>query len=182
MAAKDFINWVERRSIILRGMLSLGPLDVLDPLKLAQQMDVPVCTPYDILGLPTALLAQLLSGDGDSWSAGALPLPGNKWVILFNPTHPPTRIRATLMEELSHIFLKHPPSKIETKNGLIERTYKKSFETQAFWVGAAALLPITVMNKSKKSGITRQILANTYGVSIDLVKFRENVTRIILSP
>jgi len=178
LASADFINWVERRGLSLRRILNLGPLDVLDPERLAQKMGIPIYTPYDIEGLSPEILTHLLSSDG--WSAGSLPLQGGKWVILINPTHPPTRNRATLMEELSHIYLGHPPSKIENNNGFMERSYKKTHETQAYWVGAAALLPSTLMSNTKARGMSRHLLATGCGVSEDLVKFRENVTGIKL--
>lgn len=85
------------------------------------------------------------------------------------------------MEELSHIYLKHPPSKLQTRDGFVERSYKKTYETQAYWVGAAALLPLAVMINAKRNETSRYNLASSYGVSTGLVKFRENVTGTRLS-
>jgi hypothetical protein len=83
-------------------------------------------------GLSQEDACQLLVADAESWSAGSVHLPGDRVGIMTNPTHAPTRIRATIMEELAHIYLKHPPSQLISVNGLCIRSFKKTHETQAY--------------------------------------------------
>ncbi|WP_333257707.1 ImmA/IrrE family metallo-endopeptidase [Microcoleus sp. B5-C4] len=122
--SKHFLDWIERRGQELRCRLSLEPTAALNPYKLAQTMEVRVVSPLDILELAPCLLDQLLVQDSDSWSGGTLPLPNGKTIVVLNPNHSETRKRATLMEELAHVFLGHTPSSlmVESMAGITQRT------------------------------------------------------------
>jgi hypothetical protein len=61
------------------------------------------------------------------------------------------------------------------------RSYKKSQETQAYWTGSAALVPLALMKQSQATGIQREALAKHCGVSVDLIKFRETITKVKLN-
>jgi len=109
-------------------------------------------------------------------------MPDGDVVIVLNPNHPETRKHATLMEELSHIHLAHTPTQlIVIDGGPAFRSFKKTQETQAYWVGAAALVPRAALERAKRNKADRQVLAKYFGVSRDLVAFRENVTGVRLS-
>jgi hypothetical protein len=84
------------------------------------------------------------------------------------------------MEELVHIDLQHPPSQIMRSGGLAMRSYNKTNETQAYWIGTAALVTRQRLQLAEQDGATREVLAKECGVSRDLVKFREQVTGIRL--
>lgn len=156
-------------------------MGVLDPHELARGMGVRVLSPGDIPGMDRADLRRLLVEDRDGWSAGSIRLPNGRMLIVLNPTHPPTRKRATLMEELAHVHLGHKPSQlILLDGGIAVRSFKKSQETEAYWVGAAALLPRVVLQHASSNGITKAALAESRGVSEQLVTFRERVTGIEL--
>jgi hypothetical protein len=181
LAKQDFIDWVERQGQSLRPKLALSSTDKLDPYKLAVEMQVRLLTPSDTVGLTMAFLQHLLGTDSDGWSAGAFSVPDGKVFVVMNPNHAQTRRNATLMEELSHIHLKHKPTRLITiEGGIAMRDYDKSKETQAYWVGSAALLPKVVLMIAKEKGIDRNRVASTYCVSTELVKMRENITKIHL--
>jgi Zn-dependent peptidase ImmA (M78 family) len=166
----------------MRRTVQLSPLTALDALLLAQDMGVKVLTPQDVAHLPGEILAQLLRGDSDGWSAGCLRLPDGKAVIICNPNHALTRRRATIMEELAHLHLRHKGSQlINERDGTSFRSYKKSEETAAYWVGAAALLPKVAIQRAKREGVSKSLLAAQFGVSQDLVEFRQRVTKVRLS-
>lgn len=83
------------------------------------------------------------------------------------------------MEELAHIKLGHTGNALSLgQDGAGFRQYKRSEETEAYWVGAAALLPRAVMMLAKRTGVTAGTLARERGVSTALVAFREKVTGI----
>ena len=104
-------------------------------------------------------------------------LPGQKAVVILNPTHADTRKRASLMEEIAHVYLGHKPSSlIVIKGKTAMRSYKRFQETEAYWTGAAALVPLALMKQSQSAGIQREALAQYCGVSVDLIKFREKIT------
>lgn len=177
MASKHFIAWVERQAQKLRGHLRLAPTAPLDPFMLAQEMGIQVLFPTEVRDLSSTDRHQLLVVDADRWSAGALPLPNGQFAIILNPTHADTRTHATLMEELAHIYLKHEPSKLVVlDSGITQRSFKKSQETEAYWVGAAALVPLYLLQQAKANCRTRTWVARHCRVSVDLVKFRGNVT------
>ena len=175
MASPHFINWVERRGEQLRAKCDLAPFARLDPFNLAQRMEVHVIKPDDIVGVADDALEQILVLDCDSWDAGTIHLPDGRHVVVMNPKRGRERQHASLMEELSHIHLEHAPTKLQAINGIYLREWKQTHETEAYWVGAAALVPRRVI----KGGITRRIsleaLASQCGVSRQLVEFREKV-------
>lgn len=158
-------------------------MDVLDPRKLANHLGIKLFSPYDIPGLTYNVINQLLVHDTESWSAGCIMLPNMQFAIIYNPIHADTRIRASLMEELAHIYLKHEATSLITFGDSISlrSTYHKKQEDEAYWVGAAALLPLSVLKYAHHDNISRNDLAVTYSVSISLVRFRENITHIKLA-
>ena len=73
------------------------------------------------------------------------------------------------------MHLRHEASTFKVVNGIVLRDWKQKHETEAYWVGAAALVPRRVM----KGAITRRMtiidLAGECGVSRQLVEFRERI-------
>jgi hypothetical protein len=157
-------------------MLSLTPRAPLNPYALAAVMEALVFTPREIAGLRPDDHRQLVVIDPDSWSAGSIHLPNGAVGILINPTHAETRKHATLMEELAHIHLGHTPSQLILVNGMAVRSFKKTQETQAYWVGSAALVPLALLEHAHVSQLSRKEVARTCKVSPALVGFRERVT------
>ena len=154
----------------------------MDPRALAAKMRVAILSPNDIPGLAAGVLRQLLVGDPSGWSAGCLRLPSGKAIIVINPLHAESRVNATIMEELSHLNLGHAGNALAAQHdGADFRRYKRSEETEAYWVGAAALIPRVVLIRSKQAGESKLKLAGERGVSSALVTFRERVTGIRLS-
>ncbi len=179
MATPHFINWIEGQAHGLRKISGVSTFGRLNPFDLAKKMSVEVTDPLKIKQLAREILDQLF-GDSKSWSAGTLPLPDGKAIVVINSTHTETRQRASLMEELVHIKLKHKPTKLIHADGMTVRNWDQTQETQAYWVGAAALLPRCVMKGAKTLGWTIEKVATDHGVSIQLVEFREKILGIKL--
>lgn len=181
MANAQFARRIENRAQELRRKLQLGPADVLNPFTLADVMGVKVLSFDGVEGLSTAHRRRLIAEDPDGWSAGTLVLNGLPIVVL-NPTHADTRRRATLMEELSHVHLRHKPSELTImREGVAFRSFKQSQEKQAFGVGAAALIPLTLLKHAHAAAMQRTVLATHCGVSTKLVSFREQITGLRLA-
>src|SRR6185369_17560374 len=90
----------------------------LDPFKLARFAKLLV-VPYDeIEGLSDESRDHLLGEGKEMWSGGAASqtLPDGRKLIILNPTHGKNRHNATLMEEVSHVFLGHKPSRLAIEN------------------------------------------------------------------
>ncbi|MEP7148391.1 MAG: ImmA/IrrE family metallo-endopeptidase [Acidobacteriota bacterium] len=158
----------------------------LDPFELAKYAGLLVVTFGEIESLLTdETLRQLLGAGKDKWSGGAASkkLPNGKKLIILNPTHARTRHKATLMEEISHVFLGHKPSRLSIENrdkhgNVIARDYNADIEEEAYATGAAALVPYEGLKRFVEDGKTVGEIARHYNVSKALVEYRIKVLRL----
>ena len=87
------------------------------------------------------------------------------------------------MEEISHVFLGHKPSRLEIKN--MNRggqdhcaRLQADVEEEAYSVGAAALVPYAGLKKLIAQGKSSPEIARHFRVSRELVEFRMKVTKL----
>lgn len=158
----------------------------LDPFELARLAKLLVA-PYDAIEplLSEETKAHLIGDGKNAWSGGAASqtLPNGQKLIILNPTHGKTRQRATLMEEVCHLFLGHKPSRLaiknKNKNGeTIARDYNEAIEEEAYSTGTAALVPYTALKRMVNEGKTVNEIARHFDVSRALVEFRIKVSRL----
>ena len=177
----------ELRAIALRDFAGLRKDDDrLNPFELAQYAKLMVATFDQVEPFLTEETKRHLIGDGSgSWSGGACSqaLPNGQKLIILNPTHGSNRQNATLMEEISHVFLGHKPSKLAvttyTKEGkAIAREYQAEVEEEAYSVGAAALVPYSALRRMIKEGKTSRQIARHFIVSRELVEFRMKISKL----
>jgi hypothetical protein len=114
-----------------------------------------------------------------SWSGFVVPVNGSHFIVL-NSTHAMSRQHATLTEELFHIRLGHTPCRLSPcpVSGLIRREFTRKVETEAYHSAAAALVPYCTLKEMLTSGETVKSIAKFFHVSVELVQFRMNVTRL----
>lgn len=174
MGQKHFIDWIEWRAIQLRRKCGLFACEPLDPYSLAEAMNVTVINAYQIRGLAKRD-RRVLDKDADSWDGGAMLMPDGNYTVVLNPTRTDNRQRATLMEELAHIHLEHRATQLRSENGIVLREFRKAQETQAYWVGAAALVPRPVLERALEKNTSMAVVAYKYSVSIQLVAFRARI-------
>jgi hypothetical protein len=177
----------ELRAAALREFAGLRKDDEqLDPFKLARYANLLVIPFDDVKGLLSEkALKELISDGKDNWSGGACSqrLPNGKKLIILNPTHGKNRHNATLMEEISHVFLGHKPSRLQVKNRnkegkLIARDYHAEIEEEAYSTGAAALVPYSSLKRMVAGGKSSAEIARHFNVSRALVEFRIKVSRL----
>lgn len=174
-------RWVEERATELREFVDLPPLAPLNPRVLAEAMGARVLYPDDVPMLSVADRRQLSESGRNDWSGGTIELPDGSIKIVLNPIHSKTRLRATLMEELAHVHLGHKPSHLLlVDGGLVTRSYDRKQEQEAYSVGAAALITSAHLDDASQRSLDRQTLARMYGVSVELVAFRERETQLQL--
>jgi hypothetical protein len=162
----------------LRGLLRLEAEDILDPFDLAPKVGLTLIDFADV-PIDEDLRSYLLNGAGDHWSAGvyAEPLPDATYLCILNPAHDLRRRRITLMEEISHMFLRHQPTTIrDIGAGLSSRDYLQSQEHEAYGVGAAAMMPWASFFHNLNDGMSVADIAAQYGVSTALVAYRISIT------
>jgi hypothetical protein len=168
-----------------RDFAGVRPDVPLDPFRLARFANLLVIRFDQIKGLSREVRDHLLGTASEQWSGGAcsLPLPDGRKIVILNPNHGAMRTNATLMEEVSHVFLGHQPSGLkvvaETKNGqTVAREYRKADEEAAYATGAAALVPFTALRRFVFEGLTSQQIAKHFRVSRELIEYRLKVTRL----
>lgn len=177
----------EMRGLALREFAGVKrDTEPIDPFAIAEAAKLLVA-PFELIEpLLTPETRSHLLGDGSgNWSGGAASqvLPDGRKLIILNPSHGATRQKATLMEEISHLFLGHQPSRLSiekrNKDGkVIARDYNRSIEEEAYSTGAAALVPFTGLKKMVMAGRTANEIARAYGVSRALVEFRIKISRL----
>jgi hypothetical protein len=177
----------ELRALGLREFAGVQPHEALDPFALAQFAKLLVVDFEQIKGLSDETRGHLLGAGTDEWSGGACsqPLPNGWRIVILNPAHGLHRNRATLMEEVTHVFLGHKPNRLaivsaDEKSGKrsLARDYNKSNEEAAYAIGAAALVPYAALRQLVFEGRTAEQIARRFRVSRQLVEYRIKVTHL----
>lgn len=179
----------------LREFAGVGSDQPLDPFALAKFANLLVVDFESIQDLSAQSRAHLLGDGADQWSGGACsrPLPNGWRLVILNPAHGKHRNRATLMEEISHVFLGHQPNrlaiiggnakrdtqKLNTKQAkTLARDYNHDDEEAAYAVGSAALVPYAGLYRLIAQGRSAPEIARHFGVSRQLVEYRIKVTHL----
>jgi Zn-dependent peptidase ImmA (M78 family) len=133
-------------------------------------------------------------------------LPNGWRLVILNPAQGLHRNRATLMEEISHVFLGHKANRLAvavndnesrrsgkrrkeknrsdplqgdgTETKVLARDYNKSDEEAAYAIGAAALVPYAVLRQLVFDGRAADQIARRFRVSRQLVEYRIKVTHL----
>jgi hypothetical protein len=175
----------ELRAMGFRDFAGVPASGALDPFQLAKFANLLVIRFDQIKGLSPEAREHLLGSASESWSGGACsrPLPDGRRIVILNPNHGRMRTNATLMEEISHVFLGHQPSRLkvvaENENGrTISREYRKVYEEAAYATGAAALVPFSTLRRLVLEGQTSLQIARHFQVSRELLEYRLKVTRL----
>lgn len=158
----------------------------LDPFTLAKYARLLV-VPFEEIApsLSEHATKNLIGAGKDLWSGGAASkrLPDGRKLIILNPTHGRNRQNATLMEEISHVFLGHKPSRLaiaarQHSGKTRARDYNAEIEEEAYATGAAALVPYSALKRYVEAGKTSAEISRHFGVSRALVEYRIKVSRL----
>lgn len=181
----------------LRDFAGVRGEQPLDPFALAEFAKLLVVDFDQIEGLSPESRQHLLGEGADQWSGGACsrPLPNGWKLVILNPAHGRQRNRATLMEEVAHVFLGHQPNRLAIINDgpktgrrgdknkraskqTLARDYNHDDEEAAYAVGAAALIPYAALLRLVRDGRSADQIARHFHVSRQLVEYRIKVTRL----
>jgi hypothetical protein len=187
----------ELRALGLREFAGVTDDQPLDPFALARFARLLVIDFDSIEGLSPESRAHLLGAAADEWSGGACsrPLPNGWRLVILNPAHGIQRNRATLMEEVAHVFLGHKPNRLaaitrddgprQTKargqqsgGKMLTRDYDQMDEEAAYAVGAAALVPYGALRRLVMAGRSAHEIARHFRVSRQLAEYRVKVTHL----
>jgi len=173
----------ELKAIALRDFARVRPDVSLNPFELAQFANLMVVEFEQLRGLSERAREHLLGPASESWSGGACSLPDGMKLVILNPNHGPARTKATLMEEICHVFLAHQPNRLsivtkDERGKVMNRDYRKTDEEEAYGVGAAALVPYAAMKRLLLQGKSSRDIGIHFRVSRELVEYRMKVTHL----
>jgi len=130
-------------------------------------------------GLAADLGGHFTGTRSSRWSGMCVPCEDGMTLVIYNDSHPPRRVRATLMEEFFHIWLEHKPTRLRLMaNGEGKREFHKEIEEEAYGSGAAALVPYQALKSMLKDGKSVDYIADHFLVSSQLVDFRIRVAKL----
>ena len=174
---RGFKTWAEKFAQALRKEMDMELLDRMDLPRLAKLFGARLWTPRDIRGMSDAHLAQLLHEDTSGWSAVTV-VTGMASVIIYNPSHNPGRIASDIAHEVAHLILEHEPTKLvlSQDGSLVMRSFNPKQEEEANWLAWCLLLPREALVSSLKRRLSVMDIAESFGVSQTLVKFRVQMT------
>jgi Zn-dependent peptidase ImmA (M78 family) len=173
----------ELKAIALREFARVKPDLSLNPFELAQFANLLVVEFEQLKGLSERARQHLLGPASESWSGGACSLPDGMKLVILNPNHGPARTKATLMEEICHVFLAHQPNRLsvvtkDERGKVMNRDYRDADEEEAYGVGAAALVPYATLKRLLLQGKTSREIGLHFRVSRELVEYRMKVTHL----
>jgi hypothetical protein len=175
----------ELQALGIRDFARVRPNAPLNPFRLAKFANLAVIDFDQIKGLSAKTREHLLGSASEAWSGGACsrPLSDGRRIVILNPNHGRMRTNATLMEEISHVFLGHQPNRLkivaeDERGRTMSRDYRKADEEAAYATGAAALVPFSSLRRFVLEGQTSLQIARHFRVSRELIEYRLKVTRL----
>jgi hypothetical protein len=173
----------ELKAIALRDFARVRADVSLNPFDLAEFANLMVVEFEQLKGLSERARQHLLGPASEAWSGGACSLPDGMKLVILNPNHGPARTKATLMEEICHVFLAHQPNRLsvvtkDERGKVMNRDYRRADEEEAYGVGAAALVPYAALKRLLLQGKISREIAVHFRVSRELVEYRMKVTHL----
>lgn len=173
---RGFKKEAEEYAEEFRTELGLLPTDPLDPKKLAALLEIPVLELSTHPTIPDHIKEYFANEGSDKFSAATL-IDGTYKEILHNDYHHPNRQNSSIMHEISHIILGHPP-----KPPLIEdscRNFDPTLENEANNLGFTLLVPKKSALNAIENFASKQLAADFYGVSLELLQYRIRISDAI---
>lgn len=169
---RGFKSEVKALTAEVRTELGLTALDRLDPLALANHLDIPVVGLSE-LAAEAPRVRYLLEVEPDVFSAVTV-FAGSRRTIVHNDAHAPTRRASNLAHELAHGLLLHPPTPALDNKGC--RHWNQDIEDEATWLGGELLIPEKAALAIARGRWTIHVAAKHFGVSTRMVEYRVNAT------
>lgn len=107
-------------------------------------------------------------------SGFVVPVDG-RYLMTYNDTHPPERVRSTIAHEASHVALQHEPQ-IRVSDGKGCDAKEKDQEDEAAELSGELLIPRTVATQSVLADVSAQALAQQFRTSVEMAQWRMNVS------
>ena len=176
---RGFKAQAEQLAIKQREEFGITVQDRLSPREFLLTKGIIVWTPEEVPNIDSNSLFQLTQKDPNSWS-GLTVKEGKHIAVIVNSSHSIARQANTLIHEWAHIELRHKPSRADRSDGgiLLLSDYPAETEEEADWLSACMLTPRDGLLYHCKAGMSAAQVADHYGVSKDLAKWRIGKTGI----
>lgn len=175
MTGKRSVNKAacKRLAAELRSEIGLGPMDALDPWRLAKLYGIAVIAP-SALPLSSEVHDHFTVVRRDAFSGALLPIRTGA-VIIENDAHPLARRRSTMGHELAHDFGEHKlGTSLVNERGC--RLANQVQEEEAAEIGAELLIPFEAAKRLARRNATNEEVALESGVSTELARWRMDAT------
>ena len=156
----------------MREEIGLHAADPLCPWALARRLRVPVLPLSAMTDAPDAV--RRFSGEDRNVFSALTVFDGPRRLIVHNDAHSRPRQTSDLAHELAHALLQHPPHAPLDARGC--RVWDDTLEVEADWLAGALLVSDEAALSVVRRGLTLMPAAEAYGVSVDMMRFRVNVT------
>ena len=176
---RGFKSEAESLSIEQRTEMKLKPVDPLDPFALAALLHIPVVS-FDQCGDAMELEREgrfALVALRDRVCA-LTAFAGRRRVIIYNDQNARTRQVSDIAHEISHTLLEHEPTSLEHAERYLERDPRQ--EAEANYLAGALLVPREGALSLMREGMSEPDLAEHYGVSPDMARWRTRATGVTL--
>lgn len=172
--SRKLLRQFEQHALRIRRDAGVGVNGRFDPFTHNQDLHVQIAYPDDVEALPGEVKRTISSMDASTWSGGAWPerLPDGNALVMLNPNQTQERARITVMEEVAHLYYKHKPTSLSMEQGIPRQHYSERDEQEAYWTGAAVLLPSKGVAVAVWLGMSSDDLASAYGTSVELADMR----------
>lgn len=170
---RGFKSEATKLALEVRAELGLGPLDGLDPLGLAQYLEIPV-EPLSRLVPDSARIQYFLAEEQEAFSALTV-FDGHRRIIVHNDSHSKGRQNSDLAHELAHALLLHEPEPaLDPSTGC--RNWNDGREEEANWLGGELLVTSDMALAVARGKFTEQEARERLGVSEAMLRWRINAT------
>ncbi len=161
-----------------RAELGLTLYARLEPPRLLQYLEMPVLPLSSLAKIKpdpdlAAAVRHLLVEDTSALSAATVFM-GRKRLIVHNDGHALDRITSNLAHEAAHALLLHEPRQSLNASGC--RDWHDDVEKEATYLAGCLLIPGPAARTAVRKGWTDSDVADHYGVSDWMARYRLNVT------
>ena len=167
---KTEAKWIARQ---IRDDLGISMTDPLDPWELGELLEIPVFRLTEFQESAEGAYRYFNEAGRAVFSAVTV-FYGNRRVIVHNDSHSLGRQSSNVCHELAHGLLLHKPTPTFDDQGC--RYWSKEIEDEANWLSGVLLVPDEAAIAVVKTEVDLDSAAANNGVSVQMMKFRINVS------
>lgn len=166
----------EKLSVSYREYLSIKAWEPLCAFKLAEFLKIPVFQATDFITTQSEIQT-LKCGE---WSALTMVTKKATRIIIYNPFHSEQRRQSDLMHEIAHIICEHKRDfdKYDFPIPFGMHEFDEVQEEEAKCLGSTLQLSKACLFWADKRKLTHEEIALKFNSSVDMVRYRMNITGI----